>query len=60
MKRSLKVYEVMDFRRNKLKPTIILSGKWLAEAGFPPNKRITVQSNTSGELVIALEKNHDA
>jgi hypothetical protein len=56
--RSLKIQEVGDFRLKKTKPTIILSGKWLANAGFPPNERVTVNTNKSGELIITLEKNH--
>jgi hypothetical protein len=59
MHRSLKIHEVGDFRYKKTKPTIILSGKWLANAGFPPNERVIVNMNKSGELIITLEKNHD-
>jgi hypothetical protein len=59
MSRSLKIQEVGDFYRKKTKPTIILAGKWLANAGFPPNERVIVQTNRTGELIITLEKNHD-
>jgi hypothetical protein len=54
--RSLKIQEVGDFYRKKTKPTLILSGKWLKEAGFLPNTRVQVTSNKCGELVITLEK----
>jgi len=56
--RSLKINEVGDFFAKKTKPTIILSGKWLKEAGFPPNARVQVISNKTGELVITLEKSN--
>ncbi len=59
MNRSLKIHEVGDFRRKKTRPAIILSGKWLSNAGFPPNERVVVQTNKSGELIITLEKNHE-
>jgi hypothetical protein len=59
MSRTLKIHEVGDFFRKKTKPTIVLSGKWLADAGFPPNERVIVQTNRSGELIITLEKNHE-
>jgi hypothetical protein len=57
MFRSLKIHEVGDFRLKKTKPTIILSGKWLREAGFPPNQRVQVKSNKTGELIITITEN---
>lgn len=56
MNRSLKIHEVGYFHRKKTIPTIILSGKWLANSGFPPNARVTVQTTKSGELIITLEE----
>jgi hypothetical protein len=53
----LKINEVGDFYRKKTKPTIILSGKWLREAGFPPNQRVQVKSEKSGELIITIVEN---
>lgn len=59
MKRSLKIYEVMDSRWKKTIPKILLSGKWLAEAGFPANKHVTVECNTPGQLVIPVKEDHE-
>jgi hypothetical protein len=57
MNRSLKIHEVGDFRYKKTKPTIILSGKWLEEARFEPNKKVNVVSNKTGELIITVVEN---
>jgi len=56
MVRSLKINEVGDFYQKKTKPTIVLSGKWLKEAGFAPNGRVTVSSNKYGELIITVKE----
>jgi hypothetical protein len=57
MFRSLKIHEVGDFRLKKTKPTIILSGKWLQNAGFEPNKKVNVVSNKTGELILTIAEN---
>jgi len=59
MKRSLKIYEVMDSRFKKRIPKILLSGKWLSEAGFPANKHVTVECVTQGQLIISIQENHE-
>jgi len=40
--RSLKIQPVGDFWRKKVKPQILLSGKWLEKAGFKPGHRVQV------------------
>lgn len=40
--RSLKIQPVGDFWRKKVKPQILLSGKWLERAGFKPGHRVQV------------------
>ena len=43
MIRKLKVYQIGDVFYRKVQPQIRLQGKWLREAGFKPNDRITVR-----------------
>jgi hypothetical protein len=40
--RSLKIQPVGDFWRKKVKPQILLSGKWLEKAGFRPGHRVEI------------------
>jgi hypothetical protein len=57
MFRSLKICEVGDFYRKTTKPEITLSGKWLQQAGFEPNKKVNVVSNKPGELILTVVEN---
>ena len=54
--RNLKINEVGDFFAKKTKPTIVLSGKWLRDAGFPPGSRVSVTSKVYGELTISIDR----
>ena len=55
-KRILKVEEVGDFWRKRTKPRIRLKGKWLLNAGIPPNSHVEVENPQPGVLVINLIK----
>lgn len=51
MQRQLKITEVGDFFKRKTKPQILLTGAWLAAAGFAPNARVNIEVR-AGELVL--------
>ena len=48
--RILKVSEVGDFYLKRTRPLIRLQGKWLEEAGFPPNSHVIVHNPAPGVL----------
>lgn len=52
--RILKVQEVGDRWKKQTKPQILLSGKWISEAGIPFNTHISVENPQPGTLVIRL------
>jgi len=52
--RILKVEEVGDFWRGDTIPRIRLKGKWLDNAGFPPNTRVEVNNTQHGVLLISI------
>ena len=49
--RKLKVYSQSGYHYQE-RPTIILKGRWLEEAGFPANSHITVETIEEGVLKI--------
>ena len=50
-RRELKVYRQSGYHYQE-RPTIILKGRWLEEAGFPANSHITVETIEEGVLKI--------
>ena len=52
--RILKVEEIGDFWRGDTIPRIRLKGKWLDNAGFPPNTRVEVNNTQHGVLLISI------
>jgi len=50
--RILKVQEVGDFYAKKTKPSLLLSGKWMIEAGINPNRKVIVTNPEPGVLII--------
>ena len=55
--RTIKVEEVGDFHKKRTFPRIRLKGKWLDNAGFPPNTRVEVDHSQHGVLIIQLIDN---
>lgn len=54
MTHILSIQDVGDYHKQTVIPQILLKGKWLAEAGFSPNKRVEVTSKEKGTLEIVL------
>ena len=52
--RKLKVYSQSGYQYQE-RPTIILKGRWLEEAGFPLNSYITVETIEEGVLKITRQ-----
>jgi len=50
--RILKVQEVGDFYAKKTKPSLLLSGKWMIEAGINPNRKVIITNPEPGVLII--------
>jgi len=50
--RTLKVRLVGDFWKGAVKPSILLQGKWLEQAGIAPESRVAVENPALGVLVI--------
>ena len=50
--RKLKIEATGDFYRDKVKPTIRLTGQWLERAGFKPGHRVEVRCLQPGNLSI--------
>lgn len=54
--RTLKVREVGDHYKKTAKPTIILMGWWLLQAGIKANQKVQVTNPKEGTLVIEVMK----
>ena len=52
--RKLKVYSQSGYHYQE-RPTVILKGRWLEEAGFPLNSYITVETIEEGVLKITRQ-----
>ena len=52
--RNVKVEEVGDFHKKRTFPRIRLKGKWLDNAGFPPNTRVEIDNPQDGVLLISI------
>ena len=52
--RKLKVYSQSGYQYQE-RPTIILKGRWLEEAGFPLKSYITVETIEEGVLKITRQ-----
>jgi hypothetical protein len=50
--RSLKIQPVGDFFRGKIKPQILLTGRWLQRAGFEAGHRVQVVIEQPGTLTL--------
>ena len=52
--RILKVEEVGDFWTNRVYSRIRIKGKWVHEAGFPPNSHVKVTNPKPGKLIFYI------
>lgn len=48
----LKVQDVGDYHKKKVRPQIKLEGKWLLDAGLNPNKLVEVTNPVPGLLIV--------
>lgn len=55
MNRTLKITNTGDGWKKEVKPQILLKGKWLLQAGFPPDAHVTVTPKSEGILEISLK-----
>ena len=55
MDRTLKIINTGDGWKKEVKPQILLKGKWLLQAGFPPDAYVTITPKSEGILEIALK-----
>ena len=55
MDRTLKITNTGDGWKKEVKPQILLKGKWLLQAGFPPNAHVVITTKSAGILEIALK-----
>ena len=55
-KRTLKIELVGDFAKDKTKPLIRISGRWLEQAGFKPGHRVAVHVPRSGEMTLQFQE----
>jgi hypothetical protein len=53
--RSLKIETKGDPWRKKLKPQILLAGKWLEKAGFKPGHRVEILNEQPGVLTLRFQ-----
>ncbi|MCL4559541.1 MAG: type I toxin-antitoxin system SymE family toxin [Chloroflexi bacterium] len=53
-KHVLKIREIGDFHYRKTRPQILLSGKWLAKAGFSPNQYVEVHLDSPGKITLTI------
>ena len=51
--RILKATETGDHWKGKTIPRILLQGKWLEEAGFPPGSTVRVTIQSDGVILIS-------
>ena len=50
--RILKVQDVGDYHKRKVKPQIKLEGMWLLDAGLPPYRHVEVTNPVPGMLIL--------
>ena len=53
--RTLKIEEVGDGFKGRLKPKIRLMGNWLARAGFQPGSHVTIRCLSPGVMELRSE-----